>query len=123
MEFSSNGTIGMELRLHRTAKGVSLREASDKIGIGESYLSEIERMKRNPSDEIIKRIGDYYNIDKKYLYDRFDRIPLSVQKELKENETLSRTLYEISINDTLSETDKDNLYTAMEALYRTHTQK
>ena len=113
-------SVGMELRLIRTARGESLNKAATGMGIGESYLSEIERMKRNPSDDVINCIAKYYNLDEKYLFDRYGRVPLTVQSEIIKNDALSRTLYEISTNCELADEEKEKLYNAIEALYKSH---
>lgn len=118
-----NRSVGMMLRLLRTEKGVPLREASESIGISENYLSEIERDRKVPNDEIIKNIAVYYNVDEKALFDKFDKIPLIIQDELKEHDRLSRTLYDISKNVELDDEDKEKLYTAIEELYRSHFKK
>lgn len=113
----SDRSAGMSLRLLRTEKGVSLKEASEKIGISENYLSEIERDKKIPNDDIIRSCANYYGVDEKDLFDKFNKIALTVQEEIKENDTLSRTLYEISTNNTLSDKDKEKLYTEIRNLY------
>lgn len=41
--------IGARLRAQRVARGISLRELADKIGVSASLISQIERDKVNPS--------------------------------------------------------------------------
>jgi transcriptional regulator with XRE-family HTH domain len=113
-------TAGMEIRLWRTEKGQSLREVSDKVGISENYLSEIERGKKQPNDEIIRNIAKYFNVDEKFLFDKFERIPLVVQEELHGSDTLSRTLYDISTDTDLTEEEKEDLYKAIQNIYKSH---
>jgi transcriptional regulator with XRE-family HTH domain len=116
-------TAGLELRLLRTEKGKSLREVSNAVGISENYLSEIERNKKLPADDIIRELASYFNIDEKYLFDKFDKIPLKLQEELKGHDALSRTLYDISKDESLSEADKEVLYDSIQKLYLRHKKK
>ncbi|WNR42827.1 helix-turn-helix domain-containing protein [Paenibacillus roseipurpureus] len=54
----SFGQMIKELRLE---KGLSLQEVSSALGISLNYLSELERGKKAPSIEVIKRIAEYFN--------------------------------------------------------------
>ena len=115
---SKETTIGMELRLIRTARGESLNKAANGIGIGESYLSELERMKRNPSDDVVYSIAKYYNLDEKYLFDRYERIPLTVQGEILKSNVLSDTLYNIAMNKSITTEEKAELYDKIKGIYK-----
>ena len=116
---SKETTIGMELRLIRTARGESLNKAANGMGIGESYLSELERMKRNPSDDVVYSIAKYYKLDEKYLFDRYERIPLTVQGEILKSPVLSDTLYDIAINKSLKTEEKEMLFDKFKEVYET----
>jgi transcriptional regulator with XRE-family HTH domain len=113
-----NLPIGMELRLRRTEMKLSLAKMADRVGISENYLSEIERGEKTPSDEIIRKLAKAFDLDEKYLFARYDRIPLVVQEELKENRTLLNTLYEITQNPNLSDRQKADLYEKIQKLYK-----
>jgi transcriptional regulator with XRE-family HTH domain len=110
--------IGMELRLKRTEMKLSLAKMADRVGISENYLSEIERGEKTPSDDIIRKLAKAFDLDEKYLFARYDRIPLVVQEELKENRTLLNTLYEITQNPNLSDRQKADLYEKIQKLYK-----
>ena len=120
---SEERSVGMELRLHRIDNKLTLRDASDRMGISENYLSEIERGKKTPNDDIIRNAANLYRLDEKYLFDRFGKIPLVVQEELKENDSIARTLYNISTDEDLTEADKEELYNLIDNLYKTHFKK
>ncbi|MDQ0976591.1 transcriptional regulator with XRE-family HTH domain [Neobacillus niacini] len=111
-------SIGLELRLKRTEKQLSMKEVADAIGISENFLSQVERDKKQPSDSVVTRIANFYKMDEAYLFERFGRIPLVVAEEIKENRTLHDTLYDISTNKKLSDDQKDKLYLDIQRLYR-----
>lgn len=48
------------LRFLRQLKGVTLKDASEMMGISISFLSDIERGKTNPSVESLRTIANYY---------------------------------------------------------------
>ncbi|MFD9628607.1 helix-turn-helix domain-containing protein [Peribacillus muralis] len=122
-KYSEERSVGMELRLHRVDRKLTLRDAADRMGISENYLSEIERGKKNPNDDIIRNAANLYNLDEKYLFDRFNKIPLVVQEELMDNDSIARTLYDISTDSGLTVKEKEELYQAIDELYKTHFKK
>lgn len=110
-------SIGMELRLMRTERELSMKDVADVIGISENYMSNIERDKKIPSDLIIRKLANFYGIEEKYMFDRYGRIPLAIAEEIKDNELLNEVLYEISMNKRLSSEQKEKLYKDIQSLY------
>lgn len=110
-------TMGMELRIMRTERGLSLKEVAEAVGISENYMSNIERDKKTPSDLLIRKLANFYEIKEKYMFDRYDRIPLAIAEEIKDNELLNEVLYDISMNKRLNTEQKERLYKDIQALY------
>jgi transcriptional regulator with XRE-family HTH domain len=50
------------LRELRETRGTSLRAAARELGVDPSYLSRIERGKKPPSDSVLDRAANYYDI-------------------------------------------------------------
>jgi transcriptional regulator with XRE-family HTH domain len=50
--------IGATLRRHRLAQGRTLREVAVKGGISLTYLSEVERGRKEPSSEVLVAVCD-----------------------------------------------------------------
>lgn len=120
MAFNDELSVGMELRLKRTERGASLKEVARVIGISENYLSEIERNKKMPDDKYLLRLAKFYGLNEKDLFQKYGRIPASVQKEIMESDILNETLYDIAVNEKLSDEDKEELYEAIRKLYKSH---
>lgn len=61
------------LKEKRNEKGITLRKFADLIGVAPSYLSDIEKEKRNaPSPDIIEKMVEALNLsidDERQLYD------------------------------------------------------
>lgn len=55
------------LRRLREEKGMEQQEVADKLGISRSAIGMYERGKREPNDEIKKRIADFFNCSVDYL--------------------------------------------------------
>lgn len=55
-------SLGEELREAREKAGYTLKEVENKVGVSNSYLSELERnIKTNPSNELLKKLSDLYS--------------------------------------------------------------
>ena len=55
------------LRRLREEKGMEQQEVADKLGISRSTMGMYELGKREPNDEIKKRIADFFNCSVDYL--------------------------------------------------------
>lgn len=62
-------SIGKILRVIRIANDLSKRELAKKAGVSVSYICEIEKGIKNPSDVIIEKILNYCNISMNEFYD------------------------------------------------------
>jgi transcriptional regulator with XRE-family HTH domain len=60
-------SFGEHLRLLRDTQNLSLREVSHHTGIDTSLLGKIERDKRQPTNDQIKHLADFFNIDERLL--------------------------------------------------------
>jgi transcriptional regulator with XRE-family HTH domain len=54
-------TLGERIRSRRQERGLSIAELARRSGITQPFLSEIERGRRNPSDEVLERLAQ--NLD------------------------------------------------------------
>jgi transcriptional regulator with XRE-family HTH domain len=110
-------TIGNELRNIRQGKDISLKEVAEKAGVSTMYISEIERDKKVPSDEVVYKLADIYKIEEKDLFEGFKRIPEFIVEEITNDKTLFEFLYEFSSNTKLTNEQKQDFYTEIRKLY------
>ncbi|CDQ21723.1 helix-turn-helix domain-containing protein [Halobacillus karajensis] len=110
--------IGKELRQKRKDKKYRLEDVSKLLGISVMYLSQIERNLRKPSDELIYKIADLYDMDVKYLLNSYNRITEEMKEELNNNKALYSTLFEVSNNDKLDDARKDEIMQEIYELYK-----
>ena len=79
-------TFGMRVRELRHAKGWSLRDLAEKVGVGFTYLSRVENERLNfgdyPSDALIHRLADALEADEGELLLLAKRIPEPVKKRV-----------------------------------------
>lgn len=59
--------IGNALKTIRKSKQLTQKQLADKVGISNTYLSEIENNSRRPSIDVIKTIADALQINFLYL--------------------------------------------------------
>ncbi|MGQ7190781.1 hypothetical protein ACUODJ_54545, partial [Escherichia sp. HC-CC] len=73
----------------------TLVEASDKIGIGFVFLSEIERALKAPSTAAISGIARVYEMDECEIAIAYRKIPTSVLETLTKRQDILRMSYDI----------------------------
>jgi len=84
--------FGEYIKQKRTEKGISVRDAGEKLGVSGNYISQLERGVKKTSDEMVKKIADVYELDEDTLYRKLGRIPISVLEEIKSNPSLQRAM-------------------------------
>jgi len=60
-------TVGEGIRNVREAKGLTLKQLGDRIGVSPSYIHAYETGRRKPKLEVIKKIASALEIDPEYL--------------------------------------------------------
>lgn len=101
-------TIGEELRTLRKRKKLPLSEVAERINVSSVYISEIERDKKVPSDSVIYKLAEIYEVDALEFFTKFNRVPEIITREILNNEQLFKVLYEITHNE-IDETKKIEL--------------
>ncbi|MCM3155623.1 helix-turn-helix transcriptional regulator [Priestia megaterium] len=106
-------TVGAYLKEKRNDKGLTLMCVAEIIGVTANYISLIERGKNTPNDEIITKLADLYEIDEDDLFERFDKVPASIMKEVKKYKYLRKAISEISRKEDITEQDKEDIYKSL----------
>lgn len=119
MEFRILKSIGEELRNIRNNKNMPMSEVADKIGVSTVYISEIERDRKIPSDEVIEKLADLYNVKEVNLFEGFKRVPESINDEIINNKKLFEVLFDISTNEKLTKEQKEEFYSEIHKIYGT----
>ena len=60
--------LGQSLTTIRKKKGLRQIKACEGIGITQTYLSQIETNKKNPSIDVLDKIGEFYEIPMPVLF-------------------------------------------------------
>lgn len=76
-------TFGQLLRHLRNQKGFTLRELAKELAISHAYLSHLETNLAKPSEELAKRLAQFFGIDEEKLLFVARDIPGQIQ-EIKE---------------------------------------
>jgi transcriptional regulator with XRE-family HTH domain len=116
---SINIPIGELLRLKRVDRQKTLSEIAEMVGVSINYISELEKgSKSNPSDEIIVKLSEIYNINEDDLFMAFNRIPLSARKELELYPSLIKALSELNNDDSIDYKKKEEFYNKLVYWYK-----
>jgi transcriptional regulator with XRE-family HTH domain len=80
--------FGEQIRAFRKAKGWSLRDLADRVGVGFTYLSRIENGRLNfgdyPSDALIHRLADALEVNEDELVILAERVPDRIRSRVLE---------------------------------------
>lgn len=92
-------TLGEFIRDKRDAADVSLRELARQIGITAPFLSDIELGRRNPSEDVLTKIAEYFKLPIEELK-RFDtRVTFSDFKRLIEKDPKLGFAFRTAVDD------------------------
>jgi HTH-type transcriptional regulator, competence development regulator len=80
--------FGEQIRALRKAKGWSLRDLAERVGVGFTYLSRVENERLNfgdyPSDALIHRLADALDADEDELLILAERVPEHIRNRVLE---------------------------------------
>jgi transcriptional regulator with XRE-family HTH domain len=111
--------IGELLRLKRLEKRQSLSDIADKVGVSINYISEIEKgNKTNPSDDIIVRLAEIFNLNEDDLFSAFNKLPLSARNEMHAYPSLAKAISELNSDETMSPEKKKQFYNKLVYWYK-----
>lgn len=107
-----------DLRGERT-----LAEVGKDLGLSGTYLATVERGNKLPSDHFISKLAAYYKVDEDDLFVRWGKIPILTAEFVLRNETLQRTLSQMSRKNDFTEEEKQELYDDIYTTYQRHLKK
>ncbi len=116
-KFSVLKAIGNELRNIRKTQHISLKDVAEKAGVSTMYISEIERNKKAPSDEVVKKLAEIYKVDASDLFEGFKRVPEEVTEEILGFSELFDVLYGLSCNPDITIEERQKFYKEMHEKY------
>ena len=114
---------GQYLLSLRTQKGLTQPKVGKALGISPSYLSEIEKGVRMPSDELIVEIASYYEISDNDLFQRYGKMPVLVRQEMREHPYLQDALAELRRlrkKGKITDEQSDKLLREITTIYKKH---
>ena len=79
-------TQGERIKAIRKELGLTLEKFGEKLGVGKTAISKIEKNERNLTDQMARSISREYNVDYDYLMygegDMFTDLPKTIVDEL-----------------------------------------
>lgn len=92
--------LGEVLRIARIANDMTITDVSNKTGVSKSYITEIEKGKKNPKTDILVRLLQEYQID----LEEFEKINKYHDNQLDKKEKLQ--IYRIILLKILQNSNK-----------------
>lgn len=99
--YSPSLGLGMYLRSLRDARGLTLRDAEEKSGISNAFLSQVESGKvKHPSPIILYKLANLYEVPYEILMDRAGYPVPQKAKEIENNASaVFHRLGQISVDE------------------------
>jgi transcriptional regulator with XRE-family HTH domain len=98
-------TAASLLRELRRTQSRSLRTTAADLGLAPSYLSRLERGERGCTEELSRRLADYYGVSRELVELAEGRVPSDVVAILAEHPEELIRLRELYGHDKLSESE------------------
>lgn len=70
-----SNTLGLEIMSAINQQGYTSKEVAEAIGITPSYLCDITKDRRTPSDKMLERLIEHLHLNRNYAYYLVNRYP------------------------------------------------
>jgi transcriptional regulator with XRE-family HTH domain len=74
-----------KLKLLRSERNLGIKALARDLGISYTYISHIERGKAKPSEELVKKLAAFFQVDEEELLVSAGKFPSDVEKILYEH--------------------------------------
>jgi transcriptional regulator with XRE-family HTH domain len=110
-------TIGEIIAEARKQSGLSLRAVASRIPISSTYLFEIEKGKRTPSERVIKALSEQseLDLDFDYLMAHSGHLGEEAEKYLERNPAFGKVIRKVARKD-LNEEQLNSLHETIDKL-------
>lgn len=105
---------GKKLKELREAKGSTLARVAKKLEVTTNYLSLIERGQRKPSEVVMYRLAEFYNLNPIEIFSLYGTVPTDQLERVISSPALVRILSNLSADDSFTEEEKDSLSQALQ---------
>lgn len=93
-------TAGDLLRAARKAKGLTLREVAAVCACSFVHLSEVEREKKQPSDDLLRKLCEHLGLDPSEMTARSGRLPLEANAYVRRVPAAAQLVAKLAALDT-----------------------
>ncbi|MCA1025026.1 helix-turn-helix domain-containing protein [Cytobacillus kochii] len=94
-----NAEFGSFIRKLRLARGWTLLDCANRVGISTNYVSQLERGVRDPTESLIVKFATEYKIDEGILFRKASMISPDVRNVILRNDSLQKALSYIHKNN------------------------
>ena len=100
-----NVIAGKKLQEYRKQTGLSIFKVGRHIGVSGSYISQVENGKRPASDGMLMAMSDLYGVDKKELFNLYNKMPNNEINTIMQHPELRQLFLDVT-NDKKFDSDK-----------------
>jgi transcriptional regulator with XRE-family HTH domain len=102
-------TLGEFIKEQRKNAGLNMSEVARKLKVSHTLISQIEKDRVFPSEEVMLGMAKLFEIDAYELIGRSNKIPKSVMDEIEGSEVLFELLYKV-VNSQFDKHSRERLY-------------
>lgn len=102
-------SVGQKIKEMRLNKGLSIYKTARNLHISGNYLSAIERGIYIPSDQVIRNIAEYFDIEPSVIFKWYGKIEPPANALLLKMPSLKKVTTEISTDTRLSDDEKEHI--------------
>lgn len=75
-------TIGGRIKRERLAREMTQRDLAEAVGVGVPHISKVEAGRENPSDELLEKLAETFDLDVDELFLVARRVPEELVEKL-----------------------------------------
>lgn len=91
-----NVIAGEKLKEYRKQTGLSVFKVGRHIGVSGSYISQVENGKRPASDAMLIAMAELYGVDKKELFDLYNKMPSDEVNTIMQHPALRQLFLDVT---------------------------
>lgn len=104
-----------ELRNIRIMKNMNLKDIAEQMGVTTMFISEVERGKKQPNDELTRQLAKAYGIEERLVFSYIGRVSEEMKKVVIEEKPIFNLIYKMSTGE-IEEDKKKELIEGIQKL-------
>ncbi|MCW2278757.1 helix-turn-helix domain-containing protein [Heliophilum fasciatum] len=102
----------------RKQKGLTYSQLGEQLGVSASYLSRLEKGGEYPSDHLVRKIANHFEIMESDLFEKLGRSPLIAREVLERHPHLAKAYEQVEKDPDFDDIEKNQFYDEIAQMYQ-----